>query len=57
MVSLLQEYFIFAGNYTDTAVITRDHVRVYGQTNSPDSYSSNSEYHPLKPVSETPEKT
>ncbi|KAI1793817.1 pectin lyase-like protein [Ganoderma leucocontextum] len=35
------EYFVFAGTYTDTAIITRDHVRVYGQTSSPSSYLSN----------------
>ena len=57
MVFLLQEYFVFAGTYTDTVVITRDNVRVYGQTNIPDSYRGNSKYHPLKPVSEYPEQT
>ncbi|TBU45248.1 pectin lyase-like protein [Dichomitus squalens] len=35
------EYFVFEGTYTDTAVITRDHVRIYGQTNIPDSYLGN----------------
>ncbi|RPD81895.1 putative pectinesterase precursor [Lentinus tigrinus ALCF2SS1-7] len=34
-------YFVFAGTYVDTAVITRPNVRVYGQTDVPDSYSGN----------------
>ncbi|OSC99460.1 carbohydrate esterase family 8 protein [Trametes coccinea BRFM310] len=34
-------YFIFAGTYTDTAIITRPNVRVYGQTNVPNSYTGN----------------
>ncbi|PIL31696.1 hypothetical protein GSI_06399 [Ganoderma sinense ZZ0214-1] len=35
------EYFVFAGTYTDTVVITRDSVRVYGQTRNPGSYLGN----------------
>ncbi|TBU34651.1 pectin lyase fold/virulence factor [Dichomitus squalens] len=34
-------YFIHSGTYTDTAIITRANVRVYGQTNTPSSYSGN----------------
>ncbi|KAI0801009.1 pectin lyase-like protein [Fomes fomentarius] len=34
-------YFIFPGTYTDTAIITRANVRVFGQTNTPDSYTGN----------------
>ncbi|KAL7285103.1 hypothetical protein ACG7TL_000195 [Trametes sanguinea] len=34
-------YFIFPGTYTDTAIITRPNVRVYGQTNVPNSYTGN----------------
>ena len=39
---MLQVYFIYSGTYTDTAIITRANVRVYGQTNSPSSYTGNS---------------
>ncbi|KAI0639667.1 pectin lyase fold/virulence factor [Trametes polyzona] len=35
-------YFIFPGTYKDTAIITRPNVRVYGQTNTPSSYTGNS---------------
>ena len=41
---MLQVYFIYSGTYTDTAIITRANVRVYGQTNSPSSYTGNSAY-------------
>ncbi|KAI0375264.1 pectin lyase-like protein [Pilatotrama ljubarskyi] len=34
-------YFIFPGIYVDTAIITRPNVRVYGQTNTPHSYTGN----------------
>ncbi|KAI0361344.1 pectin lyase-like protein [Trametes cingulata] len=34
-------YFIFPGTYVDTAIITRPNVRVYGQTNTPSSYTGN----------------
>ncbi|KAJ2976243.1 hypothetical protein NUW54_g11598 [Trametes sanguinea] len=34
-------YFIFPGTYTDTAIITRPNIRVYGQTNVPSSYTGN----------------
>ncbi|KAM5530603.1 hypothetical protein V8D89_015721 [Ganoderma adspersum] len=34
-------YFIYSGTYTDTAIITRANVRVYGQTNTPSSYTGN----------------
>ncbi|KAI0721385.1 pectin lyase fold/virulence factor [Cerioporus squamosus] len=34
-------YFIYTGTYTDTAIITRDDVRVYGQTLLPDTYLGN----------------
>ncbi|KAH9846844.1 pectin lyase-like protein [Lenzites betulinus] len=34
-------YFIFAGTYKDTAIITRANARVYGQTNTPSSYAGN----------------
>nr|VWO94214.1 Pectinesterase (EC [Ganoderma boninense] len=37
----LKIYFIYSGTYTDTAIITRAHVRVYGQTNTPNSYTGN----------------
>ncbi|KAI0332013.1 pectin lyase-like protein [Cubamyces sp. BRFM 1775] len=34
-------YFVFAGTYTDTAIITRPHIRVYGQTDAPSTYTGN----------------
>ncbi|RPD64827.1 pectin lyase-like protein [Lentinus tigrinus ALCF2SS1-6] len=34
-------YYVFPGTYTDTAIISRANVRVYGQTNTPTSYSGN----------------
>ncbi|RDX50467.1 pectin lyase-like protein [Lentinus brumalis] len=34
-------YYVFPGSYTDTAIITRANVRVYGQTNTPSSYTGN----------------
>ncbi|PIL31695.1 hypothetical protein GSI_06398 [Ganoderma sinense ZZ0214-1] len=34
-------YFIYSGTYTDTAIITRANVRVYGQTSTPSSYTGN----------------
>ncbi|CDO73481.1 hypothetical protein BN946_scf185013.g116 [Trametes cinnabarina] len=34
-------YFIFPGTYTDTAIITRPNVRIYGQTDVPNSYTGN----------------
>ncbi|KAI0715340.1 pectin lyase-like protein [Earliella scabrosa] len=34
-------YYVFPGTYTDTAIITRANVRVYGQTNTPNSYTGN----------------
>ncbi|RDX50468.1 pectin lyase-like protein [Lentinus brumalis] len=34
-------YFVFPGTYTDTAVIARDNVRVYGQTLLPGTYLGN----------------
>ena len=37
-----QEYFIYAGTYVDTAIVTRANVRVYGQTLTPNSYAGNS---------------
>ncbi|TFK92788.1 carbohydrate esterase family 8 protein [Polyporus arcularius HHB13444] len=36
-------YFVFPGTYTDTAVIARDNVRVYGQTLLPGTYLGNSQ--------------
>ena len=44
-------YFVVAGTYVDTAVITRPNVRVYGQTGVPGSYSRNSEHTPMFMVS------
>ncbi|KAI0715341.1 pectin lyase fold/virulence factor [Earliella scabrosa] len=35
------EYFIYAGTYVDTAIVTRANVRVYGQTLTPNSYAGN----------------
>ncbi|KAI0673397.1 pectin lyase-like protein [Trametes maxima] len=34
-------YYVFPGTYTDTAIITRPNVRVYGQTSTPSSYTGN----------------
>ncbi|KAI1793818.1 pectin lyase fold/virulence factor [Ganoderma leucocontextum] len=34
-------YFIYSGTYSDTAIISRANVRVYGQTNTPSSYTGN----------------
>ncbi|KAI0652113.1 pectin lyase-like protein [Trametes meyenii] len=34
-------YYVFPGTYTDTAIITRPNVRVYGQTSTPGSYTGN----------------
>ncbi|RPD64826.1 pectin lyase-like protein [Lentinus tigrinus ALCF2SS1-6] len=34
-------YFVYPGTYTDTAIITRENVRVYGQTLLPDTYLGN----------------
>ncbi|KAL1951573.1 hypothetical protein VTO73DRAFT_722 [Trametes versicolor] len=34
-------YFVYSGTYTDTAIITRSGVKVYGQTNTPSSYTGN----------------
>ncbi|KAI0778444.1 pectin lyase-like protein [Trametes elegans] len=34
-------YFIYSGTYTDTAIVTRPNVKVYGQTNTPNSYTGN----------------
>ncbi|KAI0756744.1 pectin lyase fold/virulence factor [Daedaleopsis nitida] len=34
-------YYIFPGTYKDTAIITRANIRVYGQTNTPNSYTGN----------------
>lgn len=34
-------YFIYSGTYTDTAIITRSGIKVYGQTNTANSYTGN----------------
>jgi pectinesterase len=35
-------YFIYSGTYTDTAIITRSGIKIYGQTNTATSYTGNS---------------
>ena len=39
---MLQVYFIYSGTYTDTAIITRANITIYGQTSTPSSYTGNS---------------
>ena len=35
----------YAGTYTDTAIITRSNTKIYGQTNTSESYVGNSTLH------------
>ncbi|OBZ78687.1 Pectinesterase [Grifola frondosa] len=34
-------YFVFSGTYTDTVVITRPNIKIFGQTNIANSYTGN----------------
>ncbi|KAK7686350.1 hypothetical protein QCA50_010574 [Cerrena zonata] len=34
-------YFIFSGTYKEQVLITRSNIKIYGQTNTPSSYSGN----------------